>query len=60
LVEPKEAVAGTPASLGGTSALEPEIELKQAALWASLIGGVALLGWMAWRLWRQIEPGTRP
>lgn len=32
---------------------------KRIALWAILVAGVAVLGWMAWRLGRRMEPRDR-
>ncbi len=49
-----------PAVLGGQSVLEERIDLKRGALWAALVAGVAFLGWMAWRLLKQMNAGARP
>jgi hypothetical protein len=55
----QKAAAGSPGSLGGGSVLEEKIDLRRSALWAALFGGVALLGWMAWRLWRQLDGAAK-
>ena len=57
-VKPVEVDA--PAVLGGQRALEERIDLKRWALWASLVAGVAFLGWMAWRLLRQMGGPPKP
>jgi len=55
---PAKAVAGeSPAPLGGSNALEERIDVKRWLLWGSLLAGVALLGWMAWRLSKQMGKG---
>lgn len=54
-----QAATGAPGVLGGASTLEEKIDLKRWALWGSLIAGVSLLGWMAWRLWRQIDGAAK-
>jgi uncharacterized protein DUF3999 len=41
--------------LGGTAVLQRPRERKVWALWIALLVGVAVLGWMAWRLARQIQ-----
>lgn len=41
--------------LGGTAALQRPRERKVWALWIALLVGVAVLGWMAWRLARQMQ-----
>lgn len=58
-VVPQATVSGAPATLGGASMLEERIDFKQWALWGSLLAGVGLLGWMAWRLWRQLDGPTK-
>jgi hypothetical protein len=55
LLTPQRATPGTPSALGGEVALQEKIDFKRWALWGSLLLGVALLGWMAWRLWRQLN-----
>jgi hypothetical protein len=54
------AAAGTPsadAAVGNISLNEwlRETDGKRVTLWAMLLGGVALLAWMAWRLTRQMN-----
>ena len=57
---PVKAVAGeSPAPLGGSIALEERIDVKRWLLWGSLLAGVALLGWMAWRLAKQMGKGQQ-
>lgn len=51
----KSAEVDAPAVLGGQRALEERIDLKRWTLWAALTLGVAFLGWMAWRLLRQMD-----
>ena len=41
--------------LGGPAALQRPRERKVWALWIALLVGVAVLGWMAWRLARQLQ-----
>jgi len=43
-------------TLGGEGRLQPSAKLswKRMTLWAVLLSGVALLGWMVRRLFRQI------
>jgi hypothetical protein len=55
----KAAQADSPAVLGGQLALEERIDIKRWALWASLVAGVAFLGWMAWRLVKQMGKGPQ-
>ncbi|HEY6239679.1 MAG TPA: DUF3999 domain-containing protein [Burkholderiales bacterium] len=59
---PVKSVEGdTPTVLGGQRALEERIDVKRWALWAALVLGVAFLGWMAWRLLKQMDkakPGS--
>lgn len=52
----QSAVLGEPVTLAGAARLRPAWDYKKIALWASLILGVALLGWMAYRLLRQASP----
>lgn len=56
----KSAEAGAPSMLGGQRALEESIDIKRWALWASLLAGVAFLGWMAWRLVKQMDKASKP
>ena len=55
LVSP--ASVGEPFALAGPAALGPsdEIPMQRILLWAVLVLGVGLLGWMAWRLSHQIR-----
>lgn len=46
--------AGALTPLGGPDRLRKGIDGKRLLLWATLVLGVALLGWMAWRLSRQL------
>ena len=47
-------VAAAPQALGGEAAMRPAIDWKRWTLWTSLVLGVAVLGWMALRLGRQM------
>ncbi len=49
-----------PAVLGGQRALEERIDVKRWILWASLVAGVAVLAWMAWRLAKQMDKAAKP
>jgi hypothetical protein len=51
----KAASLGEQVTLAGAARLREPIDYKKWALWASLILGVLLLGWMAYRLWRQMS-----
>jgi len=44
--------AATPRQLGGEGALRQRVDWKRWTLWASLVLGVVVLGWMAIRLGR--------
>jgi len=48
------AAAGTPMSIGGPNQLKKPPDVKRWALWAALVLGVVVLGWMAWRLSREM------
>jgi len=53
----KNAQLGEKIGLGGEAMLnplKPPFPFKQFLLWSVLIGGVFLLGWMAWRLYKQM------
>lgn len=50
----KPAQLGDPVTLAGVARLREPVDYKKWALWASLVLGVALLGWMAYRLSRQM------
>jgi hypothetical protein len=52
--------AAAPRPLGGEAALHPGIDWKRWTLWASLVLGVGLLGWMAVRLGRQMGTTDSP
>jgi len=47
--------AATPASLGGAPVVDERIDTKKWILWACLVLGVLFLGWMAWRLLKQMN-----
>jgi hypothetical protein len=47
-------------TLAGESATREAIDWKRWTLWASLLLGVALLAWMAWRLARQLAAAPTP
>lgn len=53
------ASTGAARTLAGVAALRAPIDRQRWALWASLLLGVALLGWMALRLGRQLS-GSKP
>jgi len=58
-VEVMPAKTGAPHTLGGLDRLLPPpktVPWKMAALWAALGVGVVLLGWMAYRLSRELRP----
>jgi len=59
-VSVKAVEADAPTVLGGQRALEERIDAKKWTLWASLVLGVAFLGWMAWRLLKQMNAATKP
>ncbi|HWA12124.1 MAG TPA: DUF3999 domain-containing protein [Burkholderiales bacterium] len=54
---PKIAMAttGAPQKLAGRPAGLSRDEKKKWVLWAALLAGVGVLGWMAWRLSRQLQ-----
>jgi hypothetical protein len=59
-VKPLPAVAGPSVAAGGPQALRHRIApatWKNVTLWGMLAGAVALLGWMAWRLAREMNDG---
>ena len=45
------------APLGGAARLRPARDLRRASLWGTLVLGVFVLAWMAWRLSKQMQPG---
>jgi len=57
----KPATLGAQVTISGAARLRAAWDYKKIALWGSLIFGVTLLGWMAWRLSRQIaKPPAEP
>ncbi|MEJ2108215.1 MAG: DUF3999 domain-containing protein [Acidiferrobacteraceae bacterium] len=58
-MKPEPATTGSPHALGGTALLVPEKKLpwKRWILWGVLVIGVALLVWMATRLYGQMNKG---
>ena len=54
VIEKATAQPGAAIALGGPDRLRKVIDGKRLLLWATLLLGVALLGWMAWRLSRQL------
>lgn len=46
--------------LAGPTALRPQRDYKTLTLWAALDAGVLLLGWMAWRLSKQMRAANHP
>ncbi len=51
---------GPPMKLGGPDRLRDPPDVKRWALWASLALGALVLGWMAWRLSREIGMAPSP
>lgn len=49
------ATTGGVQTLAGEAAARSRIDPKKASLWAALLAGVALLGFMAWRLSKQLR-----
>jgi hypothetical protein len=45
-------------TLAGAGAAQARIDPKKAGLWAALVAGVVLLGWMAWGLSKQLRSGA--
>ena len=56
----KPAKLGNPVTLAGAARLREPVDYKKWALWASLVLGVAVLGWMAYRLSRQMARPQSP
>lgn len=56
------AAVGAPMSIGGPGQLKKPPDVKRWALWAALVLGVLVLGWMAWRLSREmaVRPTEQP
>ena len=52
------ATTGAVQTLAGAAAARQRIDMKKFALWAALIAGVAVLGFMAWRLSKQLQSGA--
>lgn len=48
-----------PSVLGGAVIAADPVEIRKVILWSGLVVAVLLLGWMAWRLLRQMEAGPR-
>jgi len=46
-------------TLAGERATQAAIDWRRRGLWASLLAGVAVLAWMAWRLVRQLAGARR-
>ena len=46
--------AGNIQALGGAARLSKPVDSKRLLLWSTLVLGVVMLGWMAWRLSRQL------
>ncbi len=51
------AVTGGVRTLAGEAAARQRIDLRKWSLWGALLAGVALLGFMAWRLSKQLRSG---
>jgi hypothetical protein len=49
------AATGSVRTLAGKAAARQRIDTKKAGLWTALFAGVALLGFMAWRLSKQLQ-----
>lgn len=56
----QQASLGEQVTLAGAGKLRAPIDYKKWALWGCLIFAVLLLGWMAWRLSRQIAKASSP
>ena len=52
------ATTGPMQTLAGAAAARQRVDMKKVALWAALLAGVAVLGFMAWRLSKQLQSGT--
>ena len=48
-----------PSALGGAVIAADSVEIRKVLLWSGLVAAVLLLGWMAWRLLRQMEAAPR-
>ena len=49
---------GNATTAGGEAQLRPQVDFKRWVLWSVLLGGVLLLGLMAYGLWKQIAKGA--
>ena len=60
--QPQPAQLGAQQVLGGAQALtaRPPTNWSTWLLWATLLAGVLLLAWMAWRLYQQLERPKTP
>jgi hypothetical protein len=54
------ATVGSVRTLAGEAAARQRIDLRKWGLWGALLAGVALLGWMAWRLSSRLRSEERP
>jgi hypothetical protein len=54
------ATTGAMQTLAGAAAARQRVDMKKVALWAALLAGVAVLGFMAWRLSKQLQSGAHP
>jgi hypothetical protein len=54
------AMTGAVKTLAGAAAARQRIDMKKVALWVALLAGVAVLGFMAWRLSKQLQSGADP
>lgn len=48
-----------PSALGGAVIAADSVEINKVILWSGRVASVLLLGWMAWRLLRQMEAVPR-
>lgn len=54
------ATTGAVQTLAGVAAARLRVDMKKVALWVALLAGVAVLGFMAWRLSKQLQSGADP
>lgn len=54
-----EARVGVQQTLAGPGAKKAALDVKRWALWGALVAAVAVLGWMAWSLTRQMKAGSK-
>jgi hypothetical protein len=52
------ATTGPEQTLAGAVAARQRVDMKKVTLWVALIAGVAVLGFMAWRLSKQLQSGA--